>query len=208
VSNGGDRVAHELVQVYAAATRHPERAGRRLLGVARVVLEPGETRVVEVPLHTERLRTWSAPTRSLRVQPSEWEVQAGPSVDAPGVAAPLTVLGEADPPHRLPLEAWHCDRREGVVGVPVDPLRGTALACRVGSGRIAWDAVDAAGPVEIRLRGTGRCRIVDGAGRELADLRPGSDDWNPLRFVLPAGTTSLVLELEAPIAVAELRGVR
>ncbi|HEX2857677.1 MAG TPA: fibronectin type III-like domain-contianing protein, partial [Propionibacteriaceae bacterium] len=188
--------------------RHPERAGRRLLGASRVVLGPGETRVVEVPLRTERLRTWSAPTRSLRVQPSEWEVQAGPSADAPRVASPLTVLGEADPPHRLPLEAWHCDRREGVVGVPVDPLRGTALACPVGSGSIWWHAVDAEGPVEVRLRGTGRCRVVDGAGRELADLRPGSDEWRRLRFDLPAGVTSLVLELEAPIAVAELRGVR
>ncbi|HEX2858562.1 MAG TPA: glycoside hydrolase family 3 C-terminal domain-containing protein, partial [Propionibacteriaceae bacterium] len=67
VSNRAGRAAHELVQVYAVAVRHPERAGRRLLGASRVVLGPGETRVVEVPLRTERLRTWSAPTRSLRV---------------------------------------------------------------------------------------------------------------------------------------------
>ena len=209
VGNRGGRVAHELVQVYAAAVRHPVRAGRRLLGVSRVVLEPGETRTVDVPLHMDRLRTWSAATRSLRMQPSEWEVQAGPSADAPHLAAALTVLGEADPPHRLPLDAWHCDRRQGVVGVPVDPLRGTALACRTGSGRVVWDAVDAEGPVELRLRGTGRCRVVDGAGRVVADLRPESDDWRWLRLDLPrGGTTSLVLELEAPIAAAELRGVR
>ena len=105
VRNTGDRVAEELVQVYALAPQDlPIPAPRRLLvGYARVALQPGEARDVAVPFAVERLAVWDDAVRlpgavddwlhagALRVQPGEYRIAAGPSADALPVGTGLTV---------------------------------------------------------------------------------------------------------------------
>ncbi|MEL5991034.1 glycoside hydrolase family 3 C-terminal domain-containing protein [Microbacterium phosphatis] len=102
VSNNGERPAEELVQVYAL--RSDEAAPRRLLlAYARVRLEPGETREVELPFAVERLATWDDAARvegaprdwlhegALRVRPGTYRIAAGTSSQALPAEAALTV---------------------------------------------------------------------------------------------------------------------
>jgi len=105
VRNAGQRPADELVQVYSLAPDDlPLPAPRRLLvGYARVRLEPGETREVEIPFAVERLAVWDDALRlpgavddwlhagALRVQPGVYRVAAGPSADHPATQTVLTV---------------------------------------------------------------------------------------------------------------------
>ncbi len=106
VRNAGDRVADELVQVYALAPELAIAPARRLLlGYARAVLAPGEEREVEVPFSTLRLAVWDDSVRidgaaqdwvhagALRVQEGAYRIAAGPSADALEVSAVLTILG-------------------------------------------------------------------------------------------------------------------
>ncbi|WP_394550806.1 glycoside hydrolase family 3 C-terminal domain-containing protein [Agromyces sp. MMS24-JH15] len=105
VRNAGDRIAEELVQVYALA---PEGlaipAPRRLLvAYERVRLEPGESRRVELGFEVERLAVWDDDVRipgapedwlhagALRVQPAAYRIAAGPSADELPVSAVLSV---------------------------------------------------------------------------------------------------------------------
>ena len=106
VTNGGERAADELVQVYGLAPDGlPIPPARRLLlGYRRVWLEPGETRVVEISFQTARFAVWDENLRidgalddwlhtgALRVQAGEYRIAAGPSADALEVAAPLRIV--------------------------------------------------------------------------------------------------------------------
>lgn len=105
VRNAGDRVAEELVQVYALASEDLALpAPRRLLvGYARVGLPPGESREVTVPFGLARLAVWDDAVRldgsaddalhagALRVQTGDYRIAAGPSADALPIHAVLTV---------------------------------------------------------------------------------------------------------------------
>lgn len=105
VSNRGQRVAEELVQLYSLAPQDlPLPAPRRLLlGFSRVRLEPDEQRDVEISFELERLAVWDDSIRidgavddwlhrgALRVQAGEYRLAAGPSADALPVSAVLEV---------------------------------------------------------------------------------------------------------------------
>ncbi|MCL1870726.1 MAG: glycoside hydrolase family 3 C-terminal domain-containing protein [Promicromonosporaceae bacterium] len=107
VANTGERPAHELVQVYALPPQDlPLGTPRRLLlGFARVVLAPGETRDVVVPFDVRRLAVWDAGSRgatsgedwlhagALRVQPATYRLAAGTSSADLPVTADLAVAG-------------------------------------------------------------------------------------------------------------------
>ena len=102
VANTGSRAAEELVQVYAL--RSDEGAPvRLLLAYARVRLEPGETREVELSFAVERLATWDDEARvegaprdwlhegALRVRPGTYRIAAGTSSQDLPVEAALEV---------------------------------------------------------------------------------------------------------------------
>ena len=104
VANTSPRAVEELVQVYAVAPELPIAAPRRLLlGYARVRVQPGATRTVQVPFAVERLAVWDDAIRivgapeswlyegALRVQPGEYRIAAGGSADRLGVDAVLVV---------------------------------------------------------------------------------------------------------------------
>ncbi|WP_395243941.1 glycoside hydrolase family 3 C-terminal domain-containing protein [Agromyces sp. MMS24-K17] len=105
VRNAGDRVAEELVQLYALpdpglGLPTPRRL---LVAFARVRLEPGEVREVALRFDVERLAVWDGDVRldgatddwvhagALRVQPGAYRIAAGPSSDDLPVSGLLRV---------------------------------------------------------------------------------------------------------------------
>lgn len=107
VTNVGERAGAEVVQVYVA---DPEasvlRPKRELRGFAKVFLEPGETRRVEVTLDQRAFSFWSGLTRTWVVEGGDFVIEVGPhsrelqltetiAVDAPRVAAPIDFTSTA-----------------------------------------------------------------------------------------------------------------
>jgi beta-glucosidase len=216
VANRGSRPAHELVQVYAESA--DRRIGRRMLGHARIVIEPGAEVTVEVALHPERLRIWSGETVGLDLPDTTWRVVAAPSAAMVGPEVTVTTAPTTPAaPAALPLTAWHAPEWSGVVGTAVSlavdsaaPL--TAYRARAGAGRLTWPRVE---PLPARL--TLRVRVAAGLGGQV-EVRCGdatavvSPDpalrghWHDIVVDCPApGATTLELRLGGTVEVAEIR---
>ncbi|MGA3268880.1 MAG: glycoside hydrolase family 3 C-terminal domain-containing protein [Verrucomicrobiota bacterium] len=71
VKNTGSRPGTEVVQIYVGERKCPEpRPLRELKGFSRVMLDPGETKHVEITLPRDAFAYWSSTTR-------DWKVDAG-----------------------------------------------------------------------------------------------------------------------------------
>ena len=80
VTNRGDRAGDEIVQAYVGARgSRVERSVRELKGFARVTLEPGETKTVELTLRARDLAYYDVAERRWRVEPITYLVSVGPS---------------------------------------------------------------------------------------------------------------------------------
>jgi beta-glucosidase len=99
VTNTGSRPVAELVQLYVAADGHRLTVpGRRLVGHARVVLAPGASAAVTLPVGARDLAVWDVTRHRFVAEPGHYRVLAGrSSADLPLVGH-LEVLGEAVPP--------------------------------------------------------------------------------------------------------------
>jgi beta-glucosidase len=80
VTNSGRVAGEEVVQLYV---RYPmagvERPRQELRGFARVHIEPGQTRTVELPLPADRLRYWDLDADRWSLQPGTLESAVGAS---------------------------------------------------------------------------------------------------------------------------------
>jgi beta-glucosidase len=94
VTNTGDRRGAEVIQVYVGVP-WPGQPPKRLVGFAKVFLEPSETRRVSIvvdPSGTNHpLSAWSAEHRMFVVPKGSFTVYVGTSSDAQAHATPLTV---------------------------------------------------------------------------------------------------------------------
>jgi len=71
VKNTGNRAGAEVVQIYVGEQNCPEpRPRRELKGFSRVMLDPGQTRRIEITLPRDAFAYWSATAR-------DWKVDAG-----------------------------------------------------------------------------------------------------------------------------------
>jgi beta-glucosidase len=92
VKNTGARAGDEVVQIYAHAVKPPVPMPlQQLAGFQRVPLQPGETKVVEIPVRTEILRRWDEKQNKYVVDAGEYELRAGPSSDKAARQATLVV---------------------------------------------------------------------------------------------------------------------
>jgi beta-glucosidase len=99
LTNTGSRPANELVQLYVAAEGHrltvPK---RRLVGHKRVILAPGASTVVSLPVSARDLAVWDVTRDRFVAEPGRYRVLAGrSSADLP-LEAGLEVRGEPVPP--------------------------------------------------------------------------------------------------------------
>lgn len=76
--NTGSRAGAEVVQVYVAPPKSSvPRPPKELKGFERVMLQPGETRQVEIPLRPSALAFFDADTRQWKSEAGKYEIQVG-----------------------------------------------------------------------------------------------------------------------------------
>jgi len=80
LSNTGHRPGAEVVQIYVGQPQCPvERPVRELKGFAKVFLQPGETRLVQIDLSRDAFAYWSVEKNGWNVAPGEFVIEAGVS---------------------------------------------------------------------------------------------------------------------------------
>jgi beta-glucosidase len=80
VSNTGDRAGEEIVQVYAGFRNGiVDRPVKLLRGFDREYIEPGETKIVTIPVYTKDLAWYDPDAGQWVVDTMEYEIYAGPS---------------------------------------------------------------------------------------------------------------------------------
>jgi beta-glucosidase len=80
VRNSGDRAGAEVVQVYVAPPRSSvPRPPRELKGFAKVRLEPGEAKRIEIKLRLSALAFYDVTTRKWKAEAGEYSIQVGNS---------------------------------------------------------------------------------------------------------------------------------
>ncbi len=79
VSNTGKRAGTEIVELYIKRPSDVEGPSKSLRGYARVDLEPGQSKNVEIPLHLDLFETWDEESGSMNVISGEYEIFVGGS---------------------------------------------------------------------------------------------------------------------------------
>ena len=111
VTNTGGRAGSDVVQVYvrdvAASVQRPE---KELRGFAKVRLEPGETRAVDVRLDPRAFAFWDSRRHGWVTEAGVFEILIGSSSAAIHAVVPVTVVESAALPSTLsdmsPLQDW------------------------------------------------------------------------------------------------------
>jgi beta-glucosidase len=147
VTNTGERAGSEVVQVYV---RHPAagvpRPDKELRGFAKVLLEPGETRAVEIRLDPRAFSFWDPRRHGWLTQPGPFEVLVGSSAADIHSSITVTVVATGRPPSTLsdmsPLDDWLRDQvaRGPTIGLlqELAPILGGAF----GEAAQSVDALD------------------------------------------------------------------
>ncbi len=79
VKNTGKREGLETVQVYIRRIADANGPLKSLRAYSQVVLNPGESKALTIPLPRERFEGWDEKTNSMRVVPGKYEVMVGTS---------------------------------------------------------------------------------------------------------------------------------
>ena len=111
VTNTGSRAGSDVVQVYVrdveASVQRPE---KELRGFAKVRLEPGETRAVDVRLDPRAFAFWDPRRHRWVTEAGAFEILIGSSSAAIHAVVPVTVIESAALPSTLsdmsPLQDW------------------------------------------------------------------------------------------------------
>ncbi|MHB8899381.1 MAG: fibronectin type III-like domain-contianing protein, partial [Thermoguttaceae bacterium] len=78
VKNTGSRAGAEVVQVYVAPPKSSvPRPPRELKGFARIMLQPGESRRVDVDLRPSALAFFDTASQKWKAEPGDYEIQVG-----------------------------------------------------------------------------------------------------------------------------------
>ena len=138
VVNTGSRPGCETVQLYISK---PDscvyRPARELKGFARVSLEPGEAKTVEIPLSRQAFRFWNSAANRWEVEGGSYDILIGASAVDIRLRGSVTVQGTLTiQPEQAPL--LDCYRAAQVRGVP-DAAFAALLGRPVPSSRTAID---------------------------------------------------------------------
>ncbi|MEU7476923.1 glycoside hydrolase family 3 C-terminal domain-containing protein [Lentzea sp. NPDC042327] len=163
LANTGDRTGSEVVQLYVRALDARYEAPRlRLADFRKVVLAPGESRVLAFRLSTDRLAHWDVATGAFTTDPGRYELLVARSAEDVVLTAPLAVAGPAPAPRA------GVDRR--VLAVDFDDYDSATL---VDATRVDGDAVTpAAGAATLWFRSTD----LSGAVRVEAEVAAENDE--------------------------------
>jgi beta-glucosidase len=81
VKNTGKKPGTEIAEVYARLPKGTDEANKRLVGWTRVVLSPGESRMVSVPIDERVLKTFDEGKNAWNMTPGDYQVLVGGSSD-------------------------------------------------------------------------------------------------------------------------------
>ena len=79
VKNTGKVAGAEIAEVYSTMPAAAEEPPKRLVGWAKVMLQPGEQKEVTVEVPKERFNIWDEASHGWKVVPGEYTLMAGPS---------------------------------------------------------------------------------------------------------------------------------
>jgi beta-glucosidase len=130
VTNTGRRTGAEVVQLYTRQrTSRVKQPLKKLQAFRKVVLRPGQTRTVTLPLSRDDLAHWDVTRSRWVVERSAYEVMVGSSSADIRGRTTLDVPGETVPPRDLSrtTRAENFDDYEGVRLVDEAKPRGTAV---------------------------------------------------------------------------------
>jgi beta-glucosidase len=96
VTNTGSRAGAAVAEVYLGES-HPSipRPLKELKGFVRVNLRPGETRRVQIPLNARAFSFYDVSTHAWRINPGEFTVHVGQSVEQLELKSALTLTPAA-----------------------------------------------------------------------------------------------------------------
>ena len=199
VRNAGDRDAHELVALYAEAPVLAVPAPRlRLVAWTRVVLAPGKSREVSLPIALGTLAVWDVGAAvaepspvtpgAFRVQPGNYRIAAGASAADLPVGATLEVRGEEPRARRvsvLQAHGFHAAHR----AVTSDRSREAGSSIEVvptaPSGWARYDNLDLAGLRSVFVEVATRELPAWGPSTVQVSVKPASGEhWTPLTHAL------------------------
>ncbi len=114
VTNTGDHAGSDVVQVYVRDVEASvQRPRKELRGFAKVRLEPGETRAVDVRLEPRAFAFWDPRRHGWVTEAGEFEILIGSSSASIHAVLPVTVVESAAVPSTLsdmsPLQDWLAD---------------------------------------------------------------------------------------------------
>ena len=95
VKNTGSRAGDEVVQLYVGCEKSAvDRPLRQLKGFARVSLEPGESKPVEIRVPLEKLKWYDPVRREWKLEKTEYTVYTGSSEALKDLQCAKITLGE------------------------------------------------------------------------------------------------------------------
>lgn len=82
VTNTGKRDGEEVVQVYFKNLQDTNAPLKQLCGFTRVFIPAGQTKMVDVPIMNQGLRTYNPETQKMEVRPGRYKLLYGSSSDS------------------------------------------------------------------------------------------------------------------------------
>jgi beta-glucosidase len=79
VKNTGSRAGDEIAEVYTTMPAAAQEPPKRLVGWARVHIEPGDEKDVSIEIPNQRFAVWDEAKKGWQLVPGEYTLMAGPS---------------------------------------------------------------------------------------------------------------------------------
>ncbi|HEY7430924.1 MAG TPA: fibronectin type III-like domain-contianing protein, partial [Streptosporangiaceae bacterium] len=93
VTNTGRAAGAETVQVYVGDPATAGEPPKQLKGFRKVLLRPGQTRQVSVPLDRDAFGYWDSPSRSWAIAPGSYRIMVGNSSASLPLRAAVQLTG-------------------------------------------------------------------------------------------------------------------
>jgi beta-glucosidase len=183
VTNTGRRTGSEVVQLYThQQVSRVKQPLRQLRAFDKIVLAPGESRLVTFTLSVDDLRFWDITSDRFVVETARHKILVGRSASDIRLTGTLPVRGTRIGPRRAldrPIQARDHDEYSGITLVADgDPVHGEAVRAIEDGAWFSLAGVDLTGVREVAVDGDGPAvmlRLDDPyAGAELATVSPGT----------------------------------